>query len=179
MLCIYANYKICVIYKHHLSLIHEHNFKIFDQPGQRRREVTGADSKMPIRSCHGLVISYIYMLPCSVLTSPPWYGPPRPWPRAHRPTIWLCKAACLPSLPLFPHLVKFPANTVQINTSCKDYDSINQHSHQSPRTTCPQGGRGANHDHAQGGKGEERRWSIYIYMSLSNLVTTLPSPAYS
>ena len=40
---------------------------------------------------------------------------------------------------LFPHLVKFLANTVQINTTCKDYDSINQHSHQSTPTT----GRGA------------------------------------
>ena len=84
---------------------------------------------------------------------PPWYGPPRPWPRAHRPTTRLCKAACLPYWPLFPHLVKFPANTMQINTSCKDYDPINQHSHQSTRTTGPQGGRGANHDHAQGGGG--------------------------
>ena len=90
------------------------------------------------------------MLPCSVLTSPPpWYGPPRPWPRAHRPTIRLFKAAYLPYLPLFPHLVKFIANTVQFNTTCNDYDSISQHSHQSTRTTGPQGGRGAYHYHAQ------------------------------
>ena len=95
------------------------------------------------------------MLSCSVLTSPPWYGPPRPWAAAQRPTIRLCKAAYLPYLPLFPHLVKFLANTVQINTTCKDYDSINQHSHQSTPTTGPQGGRGANHDHAQGGGGGE------------------------
>ena len=40
---------------------------------------------------------------------------------------------------------------MQINIACKDYDSISQHSHQSTRTTGPQGGRGANHDHAQGG----------------------------
>ena len=66
----------------------------------------------------------IYMFSCSVLTSPPWYGPPRPWATAHRPTIRLCKAACLPYLPLFPHLVKFLANTMQFNTTCKDYDSI-------------------------------------------------------
>ena len=52
---------------------------------------------------------------------------------------------------------------MQINTACKDYDSINRHSHQSTRTTGAQGGRGANNDHAQGGgEGEERRWSIYI-----------------
>ena len=92
-----------------------------------------------------------------MLTSPPW-------PRAHRPTIRPCKAACLSYLPLFPHLVKFLANTMQINTTCKDYDSINQHSHQSTGTTGPQGERGANHDHAQGGEGEERRWSIYILL---------------
>ena len=52
---------------------------------------------------------------------------------------------------LFPYLVKFLANTMQFNTTCEDYDSINQHSHQSTRTTGPQPGRGANHDHAQGG----------------------------
>ena len=87
------------------------------------------------------------MLPCSVLTSPPqWYGPPRACP-----CIRLFKAAYLPFLPLFPHLVKSLANIVQFNTTCKDYESINQHSHQSTRTTGPQGARGANHDHAQGG----------------------------
>ena len=91
------------------------------------------------------------MLSCSVLTSPPTVWSPQTLARAQRPTIRLCKAACLPYLPLFPHLVKFLANTVQINTSCKDYDSISQHSHQSTRTTGP-----------QGGDGEERRWSTYI-----------------
>ena len=63
---------------------------------------------------------YIYMLSCSVLTSFRWYGPPRPWAPAQRPTSRLCKAACLPYLPLFPHLVKFLANTMQFNTTCKD-----------------------------------------------------------
>ena len=72
---------------------------------------------------------------------PPWYGPLRPWPRAHRPTIRLCKAARLPYLPLFLHLVKFLANTMQNNIACEDYDSINHQSHQSTRTTGPQGGR--------------------------------------
>ena len=101
------------------------------------------------------------MLPCSVLTSPPWYGPPRPWPRAHRPTIRLCKAACLPYLPLFPHLVKFLANTMQINTSCKDCDSINQHSHQSTRTTGPQGGGGQTVTMPRGGGGGATLEHIY------------------
>ena len=117
------------------------------------------------------------MLPCSVLTfPPPWYGPPRPWPQAHRPTIRLCKAACLPYLPLFPHLVKFLANTVQFNTTCNDYDSINQHSHQSTRTTGPQGGRGANHDHAQGGATLEHIYYIDIsYIMLNHVVTVVTS----
>ena len=43
---------------------------------------------------------------------------------------------------LFPHLVKFLANTMQINTTCKDYDSISQRSQQSTRTTGPQGEAG-------------------------------------
>ena len=42
---------------------------------------------------------------------------------------------------------------MQFNTTCKDYDSINQHSHQSTPTTGPQGGPRANHYHAQGVKG--------------------------
>ena len=46
----------------------------------------------------------------------------------------------------------------------KDYDYINQHSHQSTRTTSPQGGRGANHDHAQGGgRGGAVLEHTYIY----------------
>ena len=39
---------------------------------------------------------------------------------------------------IFPHFVKLLANTMQINTTCKDYDSINQHSHQSTPTTASQ-----------------------------------------
>ena len=46
----------------------------------------------------------------------------------------------LPSIFAFIHLVKFLANTMLFNTTCKDYDSMNQHSHQSTRTTGPQGG---------------------------------------
>ena len=53
---------------------------------------------------------------------------------------------------------------MQINTSCKDYDSISQPSHQSTRTTGPQKGRGANHDHAQGGRGRSNA-GAYIYMA--------------
>ena len=48
---------------------------------------------------------------------------PRPWALAQLPTIRLFKAACLPYLPLFPHLPKFLANTMQFNTTCNDYDS--------------------------------------------------------
>ena len=76
----------------------------------------------------------------------------------------LFKAAGLLYLPLFPHLIKFLAKTVQFNTTCKDYDSIDQHSHQSTRTTGVEGGRGANHDHAQGGGGGATLEHIYIYI---------------
>ena len=112
------------------------------------------------------------MLSCSVSTSPPpWYGPPRPWAPAQRPTLRLCQATSLPYLPLFPHLVKFLANTVQINTACKVYDSINHHLHQSTRTTGPQGGRGQTMTMLRG-EGEERPWSIdtciYVVGSSSN-----------
>ena len=53
---------------------------------------------------------------------------------------------------------------MQFNTACKDYDSINQHSHQSTRTTGPQGGRGANHDHARGGGGGATLELLYVYI---------------
>ena len=96
---------------------------------------------------------YIYASVFRVNLPPLGMVPPDPGPRAHRPTIRLFKAGYLPYLPLFPHLVKFIANTMQFNTTCNDYDSISQHSHQSTRTTGPQGGRGAYHDHAQGGGG--------------------------
>ena len=101
---------------------------------------------------------YIYMLPRSVLTSPPWYGP-----RHTVPPLGYARLLAF-HLPLFPHLVKFVANTMQINTACKDYDSINQHSHQSTRTTGPQGGRGANHDHAQGGEGRSDAGAYTVYV---------------
>ena len=54
---------------------------------------------------------------------------------------------------------------MQFNTSCKDYDSINQHSHQSTRTTGPQGG-GANHDHAQ-----EQKYIHSLPIMNSNMLT--------
>ena len=129
---------------------------------------TRTRSRTQSRTCtqthiHTYIYASVFRVNLPPLPPPPWYGPPRPWPRAQRPTIRLFKAAYLPYFPLFPHLVKFLANTMQINTTCNDYDSISQHSHQSTRTAGPQGGRGANHDHAQGGGGEERRWSIYTY----------------
>ena len=62
---------------------------------------------------------------------------------------------------------------MQFNTTCNDYDSISQQSHQSTRTTGPQGGRGANHDHAQGGEGEERRWSFFSLPHISDIISRL------
>ena len=97
---------------------------------------------------HIVYLHYIYIhfkecaLVFGVNLAPPWYGPPRPWARHNVPPVSYCQAACLPYSPLFPHLVKFLANTVQFNTTCKDYDSINQHSHQSTPTTGLQGGGG-------------------------------------
>ena len=107
--------------------------------------------------------NYLDMLSCSVLTSPPMVWSPRLWARHNLPTIRLCKAICLPYFPFLRHLVKFLGNTVQINTSCKDYDSIDHHSHQCTRTTGPQG-RGANHDHAQGGRERSDAGAYNIYL---------------
>ena len=118
---------------------------------------------------------YIYGFVSRVNLPPQWYGPPRPWAPAQRPTIRLCKAAYLAYLPLFPHLVKFLADTMQFNTTCKDYDSMNQHSHQSTRTTGSQGGRGANHDDAQGGRG---RGDAGAYTYISCIYTYIPIHIY-
>ena len=87
--------------------------------------------------------------------------PPRP--RHNVPPLGYARLLTVHICLLFPHLVKFLANRMQFNTSCKDYDSINQHSHQSTRTTGAQRGRGANHDHAQGGGGATLE-HIYIYI---------------
>ena len=57
---------------------------------------------------------------------------------------------------------------MQFNTACKDYDSINQHSHQSTRTTGPQWGRGANHDYAQGGEAPRGTTSYKQFTSFSS-----------
>ena len=107
------------------------------------------------------------MLSCSVLTSPhprptPWYGmvPPDPGPRHNVPRLGYSRLLTFHMCLLFPHLVKFLANTMQFNTTCKDYDSMNQHSHQATRTTGPQGGRGANHDHAQRGRSDAGAYMV-------------------
>ena len=105
--------------------------------GVNRKEAPSLTTHRPAKD-----ISIHNMLSCSVLTSPPPTAP------AQRPTISLFKAAYLPYVPLFPHLVKFLANTMHSTPLEKDYDSIYQHSHQSTRTTGPQGWRRANHDHA-------------------------------
>ena len=83
---------------------------------------------------------YIYALVFCVNLPPhpPWYGPLNPGPRHN-----------------------------DFNTSCKDDDSINQHSHQSTSTTGPQGGWGANHDHAQGGRGRSDAGAYKSYIALS------------
>ena len=92
--------------------------------------------------------------------------PPDPGPRHNAPPLGYSRLLafhiCL-YMPLFPHLAKFLASSMQFNTTCKDYDSINQHSHQSTATTGPQGGgRGANHDHAQGGRRGKSDARAYI-----------------
>ena len=89
---------------------------------------------------------YIYALA-------PWYGPPDPGPRHNVPPLGYSRLLAFHICLLFPHLIEFLANTMQFNTTCKGYDSMSQHSHQSTSTTGLQGGRGANHDHAQGAGG--------------------------
>ena len=50
--------------------------------------------------------------------------------------------------------VEFLANTRRFYIICKDYDSINQHSHPSTTTPpTPTGGGAGNHDHPRGGWG--------------------------
>ena len=67
---------------------------------------------------------------------------------------------CLPYLPSFPNSIKFFTNTIGFYIICKDYDSINQHSH--PSTT-PKGGGAGNHDHPRaGGWGCPGLCHIYI-----------------
>ena len=99
---------------------------------------------------------------------PQWYGPPRPWATAQRLTIWLFKAAYLPYLPLFPHVVKFLANTMQFSTTYKDYDSINKHSRQSHPPQVHRGGWVQTMTMPRG-EGKERRWSIYIHVVRDDL----------
>ena len=107
--------------------------------------------------------TYIYMLLCSVFTPPPpWYGPMKP---CHPHSYCFCPVIrllafyiCL----LFPHLVEILANNIGFDTTHKDYDSMNQHSHPSTLTTGPQGG--ANHDHARGRTLDRASIHTYIYM---------------
>ena len=76
----------------------------------------------------------VYMLPCSVLTSPPHrMVPPDPGPG--HPPLGYARLLAFHICHLFPHIVEFLANIMQFNTTCNDYDSISQHSHQSTRTT--------------------------------------------
>ena len=71
---------------------------------------------------------------------------------------------CLPCLPSFPHSVEFLANTIRFYIICKDYDSINQHSHPSTTTPpTPTGGGAGNHDHPRGGGVGLPRAVPYIY----------------
>ena len=105
----------------------------------------------------------VYALVFRVNLPPPWYGPPDPGPRHNVPPLGYSRLLAFHICLLFPHLVKLLANTVQFNTTCNDYDSISQHSHQSTRTTGPQGGRGASHDHAPGGGGATLE-HLYIFL---------------
>ena len=77
---------------------------------------------------------------------------------------------CLPCLPSFPHSVEFLANTIGFYIICKDYDSINQHSHPSTTTPpTPTGGGAGNHDHPRGGGVGLPRAVPYIYMYIYHM----------
>ena len=91
---------------------------------------------------HWTICIYIYALVFRVNLPSTWYGPPDPGPRHNVSELGCSRLLAFHICLLFPHLAKFLANTMQFNTTCKDYDSISQHSHQSRRTTGPQGGRG-------------------------------------
>ena len=96
----------------------------------------------------------VFVLSCSVLTSPPMVWSPRPWAPAQRPTIRLFKAACLPYLPFILALNQIPRRYHAVQRHLKRL-RLHQpaftpiHTHH--RST---GGRGANHDHAQGGRSD-------------------------
>ena len=97
---------------------------------------------------------------------PPWYGPgrsigPGTWHAFTAPSLGYLP----PFLPLFPHLIEFLANTIGFYTICKDYDSINQHSHPSTTTPpTPTGGEAGNHDHPQKGGGAAQGCAICLYI---------------
>ena len=106
--------------------------------------------------CLAIYVQYIYIWsrpPAGY--PPPWYGPgrsiePGTWHAFTAPSLGYLP----PFLPLFPHLIEFLANTIGFYTICKDYDSINQHSHPSTTTPpTPTGGEAGNHDHPGGGGG--------------------------
>ena len=108
---------------------------------------------------------YIYALVFRVNFTPPWYGRPRPWAPAQRPTIQLFKAACLPYLPFIPALSQIPCKYHAIQDRLQRL-RLHQpaftpiHAHH--RST---GRRGANHDHAQGEGGRGATLEhIYTYM---------------
>ena len=74
---------------------------------------------------------------------------------------------CLPCLPSLPHSVEFLANTIRFYIICKDYDSINQHSHPSTTTPpTPTGGGAGYHDHPRGGGGAAQGCAIYILINI-------------
>ena len=68
-----------------------------------------------------------YALVFRVNLPPPWYGLPRPWAPAQRPTIRVFKAAALPYLPFIPALSQI---------SCKYH--ANQHNLQRLRLNQPE-----------------------------------------
>ena len=71
----------------------------------------------------------IYICICALVSrvNLPPHGmvPPDPGPRHNVPPLRYSRLLAFHICLLFPHLVKFLAHTMQINTTCKDYDSIN------------------------------------------------------
>ena len=80
--------------------------------------------------------------------------PPDPGPQHNVPPLGYSRLLAFHICLLFPHLVEFLANTMQINTTCKGCDSMNQH------------WRSANHDHAQGGGGGATLEHIYYILDI-------------
>ena len=80
------------------------------------------------------------------------------WSREARPSKFIF--GYLPSL--------FAFVPIGFDTTCKDYDSINQQSRPSTPTTGPRRGGGEQTMTMPGGEGDERHWSLYICILMSS-----------